>query len=135
MKNDDELKGLFRRLRRQDARRLPAFEALLRGRDFERRGRSSWVPVAAALVLLLAGGSWWLQRAPETAAPAGGQAGTTWSTPSDFLLELPGGELLGPPSFGHHWLTPEPPGRAAPAGTTMPVPTVNKTIDTKGKGA
>ena len=106
MKNDDELKRLFQQERMRDARRIPSFDGLLQPRRRAPEGlmRFSLATAAAMTTLVLAIGSWWLlplsPTAPDAEArPPGDLVATSWSTPSDFLLEVPGQELLGTPSL------------------------------------
>ena len=104
MKKDDELKQLFQRQRAQDARRIPSFDGVLRRRRSKGRKRFSLVPAAAVVsVAVLAVGSWWLRVSPSPSSvetlPPSSLAATSWSMPSDFLLEVPGQELLGAPSL------------------------------------
>jgi hypothetical protein len=114
--DDERLKRGFTKLREADARRAPAFEALVRAG--KPRRRSPWavvVPitsaVAAAAVLVLWCSTQQLasESAPVAAAPAHAPAAASAaaqivdqkaapappdSAPLDFLLEMPGTSAL-----------------------------------------
>ena len=101
--NDDELREHFRSLRRLDAKRAPAFDAMWR-----KPKRSPWrfvVPLAsvaaAAAVFLVWCATSQLASAPSSAPLAVAQPLDTDPAPLDFLLDTPGlAELSGTPDFG-----------------------------------
>jgi hypothetical protein len=103
--NDEDLHDRFAALRREEGAQAPEFARLFNTRE-ERVRRWSPAHVAAAAVclaitiataLLLVHGPWRPQqgqRAPVASI-------TAWKSPTDFLLETPGSELLRPmPELG-----------------------------------
>lgn len=98
-----DIRGDFERLRDEDAARVPAFESVSArsvsaGAVKSRRPRLS-VGLAAAAMLVIAG-VWLAERSrPGSAETELATALTTgsaveWTSSTDFLLELPGSELL-----------------------------------------
>jgi hypothetical protein len=96
--NKAELRQLFAARQRRDEDAAPGFERLLRRPARARVGRWSWAAAAALLLILIAGGIVWRARfgetPPRTAAIPGQPTLATWKAPTDFLLNVPGGELL-----------------------------------------
>jgi len=96
--NDDrDLQERFAALRRHDAAHTPDFAATLRKQPGGRRG--SWLKPALAAALLLialsAARKYWKPEVTVTASI------TEWKSPTDFLLETSGHELLeGVPKIG-----------------------------------
>jgi hypothetical protein len=96
MSDDARLEAYFVSLRREDATQTPGFERVL-GRGRQRFAGHSWVLaiaaslVCAAVVVTVYRGLHPL-RSPafDAAAPALAE----WRSPTDFLLETPGRELL-----------------------------------------
>lgn len=127
---DLELARLFEELRREDALRVPPFRRILERRAASRSRRIRWAPIAsaaaavvlvAAAVLLVRPGA--VRREPQ--APASAIA--EWRSPTDFLLETPGSELLETaPDFATtapEWVTATggaPPRTPAPGSTPSP---------------
>ncbi|MGH7568419.1 MAG: hypothetical protein ACREL9_05535 [Gemmatimonadales bacterium] len=93
-----ELRDRFERLRREEADRVPAFRAVLAAAERRRAGRPparfrlalGVIALAAGVVAVVVGVR--LFRAPATPVDL---AATRWRGPTDFLLRLPGHELLG----------------------------------------
>lgn len=95
-----ELREGFDRLRREDAAGVPSFRATLARAARRRAGRPSArlrlvagaITVAAVLAALVLGVG--LLRAPGSRGVRVELAATRWRGPTDFLLRLPGAELL-----------------------------------------
>jgi hypothetical protein len=101
-KDDDrELTAAFSALRREEQEQFPAFaEVVRRGRARSRRSASSGHPrllwAAAAAIVLAVLAAWLGLRLQAPAAPAPSLA--EWRSPTDFLLETPGQEILAAPT-------------------------------------
>jgi len=101
-KDDDrELAAAFSALRREDQEQFPPFaEVIRRGRAHSRRSAPSrrlrllWAGAAAIVVAALA--AWLGLRLQAPAVPAPSLA--EWRSPTDFLLETPGKEILAAPT-------------------------------------
>src|SRR5262249_24023681 len=111
--SDRDLREQFVALRREDAAQAPGFVVAE-----QRRAAAPWswrMPVivlfAPALVAVL---FFTLHRGPER--PALGQSITEWKSPTDFLLQTPGREVLNRVPVFTQW----PPGVAQPAVTPKP---------------
>ncbi len=96
-----ELRRLFAARERRDEASAPGFERLLSRPAGVRHGRRWLAPAAwaaAALIALVALGIVWRAQpgaAPSRALAAPDQSAlATWRAPTDFLLAVPGGELL-----------------------------------------
>jgi hypothetical protein len=105
MKTDEdlELREEFARLRREELATLPPFArtiAAARAKVGDRARPRRWAfaiaaPLAAAAALAL-----WLVASPETPQTAGptevalGGTLESWDTPTDYLLDAPGTDLL-----------------------------------------
>jgi hypothetical protein len=93
-----ELHQLFAARERRDEAAAPGFERLLGRPARARVGRWSWAAAAALLLVLIAVGIVWRARSsetpPRTAAIPAQPTLATWKAPTDFLLNVPGGELL-----------------------------------------
>ncbi len=96
--NDRDLRDSFAALRREEEARAPEFVVPLRPghkdglRNFPGRLIAAAVCVAAIMAAVL-----WLRTAPQTArrVPDGPIASiTNWKSPTNFLLDTPGRELL-----------------------------------------
>ncbi|HKW41999.1 MAG TPA: hypothetical protein VJN39_12185 [Gemmatimonadales bacterium] len=103
MENDADLKGRFGALRRDATVGAPSFQATLAGAEARRRPAihprrlrlAAAVGVSVVLVLMLA------RRGPPGGGVAIDLATVRWHAPTDFLLSLPGDELLrSMPRFG-----------------------------------
>lgn len=120
--SDDErdLKARFAEMRRQEASEAPKFAALIRrGATRRRPFRHGKLAIAAACVLVIA---FLLARFRPRPAAAPVPSLTEWKSPTDFLLQTPGRDLLySVPQFDA-W--PEGAGVADP----RPSPTARKTI-------
>lgn len=90
--DDRNLQGRFAELRRQDAGSAPEFPALLRRRAKRPGSRAlSRLAVGVACVLVIAVAlARFHSRPPAKPVPAL----TEWRSPTDFLLQTPGRELL-----------------------------------------
>jgi hypothetical protein len=92
------LRQLFSARKRRDEDAAPEFERLLRRPARARVGQWSWAAAAALLLVLVAVGIVWRARSgetpPRTAAVPAQPTLATWKAPTDFLLNVPGGELL-----------------------------------------
>jgi hypothetical protein len=92
-----ELRRLFAERRQRDEAASPGYERL-RNRPARARGGRWWTPVpwAGALLLLavVLAVVWRLGSAPPRVPPGGRPTIETWKAPTDFLLAVPGGELL-----------------------------------------
>lgn len=91
--NDDELRGRFIVLRREEEQSVPKFASLWRGRARDPLGKGRWL-VAAACALGVVACIFWprsAQRKPQDVSVA---SITEWNSPTEFLLDTPGRELL-----------------------------------------
>lgn len=92
------LPAIFAARQRRDEAAAPGFERLLHRPARARGGRWSWAAAAALLLALIAVGIVWRARSstspPRTAALPAQPTLATWKAPTDFLLNVPGGELL-----------------------------------------
>lgn len=90
---DQELHRRFRALRQEDRAGAPSFgatrAALERRRARPRAPVVAWVFAGAAALLLVV-----LLRLPERGPRSVDLASVSWEGPTDFLLELPGADLL-----------------------------------------
>lgn len=114
MRNDDDdrdLRERFAGLRAEDQRTAPDFARLSRrpAPDGRRRRRLRWAAAATLVVLavvLFRARSEWLSRPSPDEAPSI----TTWKSPTDFLLQTPGRQLLqASPASGRRWVELPPP--------------------------
>ena len=102
-RNDHELGEQFHELRREDAAAVPPFDATLAAARARRvappRRRTGWLAAAAVVVAGVAVAL--LVTRPDRQAGTIGLATVRWEGPTDFLLVLPGDELLRTmPHFG-----------------------------------
>lgn len=95
----DELQRDFESLRDEDRVFTPPFESVRAARPAGARTHRLVAGLAAAAVLALTGV--WLTQRPgidvqgaDLAAALTSGPGAEWTSPTDFLLELPGSELL-----------------------------------------
>jgi ferric-dicitrate binding protein FerR (iron transport regulator) len=93
--NDDshetELRRLFAERERRDEAAAPSYERVVARPERKRRGRRRLALAACvAGVVLLAMLAVWKDRSEVAPAPTL----STWKAPTDFLLAVPGGELL-----------------------------------------
>ncbi|HEX7288482.1 MAG TPA: hypothetical protein VF532_20020 [Candidatus Angelobacter sp.] len=114
---DRNLHQRFAELRRQDTARAPEFAALLRPRA-KRTGFSAFsrlaIAVACVLVITVTLARYH-SRPPAKPVPSLSE----WRSPTDFLLQTPGRELLiGVPRLGE-W----PQGIAVPGSSPSPIGT------------
>jgi hypothetical protein len=110
---DQELRERFAALRRDDAKRTPDFERMLRRSRHRASSRLGGL-VAASCLLLAAVAASVFQISHDRARPAPNAftpSLANWRAPTDFLLNTPGRELMhtvpriGEPS---HWIGQEP---------------------------
>ncbi|HKA36060.1 MAG TPA: hypothetical protein VKH43_04525 [Thermoanaerobaculia bacterium] len=100
MAEDRDLERLFEGLRRQDEASAPRFRDVLAGRIVSGPRVALRLPVLrlAAVVVLLGVASVmavrFVRRAPEQALPEKETPIAAWSSPTAWLLETPGRELL-----------------------------------------
>jgi hypothetical protein len=95
-RNDHDLRDRFAALRREDANHATPFETMLARARARRTGPPRRVVlglVAIAAVLAAVGLAILLPRRHRDGAPID-LATVHWQAPTDFLLELPGAELL-----------------------------------------
>jgi hypothetical protein len=102
-RDDRELAAAFSALRREEEEQCPPFaEVVRRGRARSLRSGSPWRPRllwAAAAVALAVLAVWLGLRTPEPRIPAGGSPSLAeWRSPTDFLLETSGREILADPA-------------------------------------
>lgn len=94
MKIDDDrdLRELYAALRRQEERAAPAFAGVRALATHDRRGpHSPWVLLGlATAAAALVAGAFFLFRIPVRPGPSV----TEWKAPTDFLLQIPGQEIL-----------------------------------------
>jgi hypothetical protein len=103
-REDRELAAVFSALRREEREELPPFaEVVRRGRarslrnESSRRPRLLWAATAAIVLIALA--VWLIPRIPGHSVPAGAEPSLAeWRSPTDFLLETSGRELLADPA-------------------------------------
>jgi hypothetical protein len=111
--SDQDLRERFAALRREDAAQAPGFAVPGQGRT-----QTPWsrrMPDVGLAALVLASVVFFtLHRGPER--PAHGQSITEWKSPTDFLLQTPGRELLNSVPAFTQW----PLGVAPPAATPKP---------------
>lgn len=93
--NDDsqetELRRLFAERERRDEAASPSYERVVHRPAPDRQGRRRLALVSCAVgVLLLAVLAVWKNRSEIAPEPAL----STWKAPTDFLLAVPGGDLL-----------------------------------------
>ena len=92
---DEDLRRAFEGLRRSDEASAPSFSATLSGaRNRAPRRRTFLLATAAALVVLVAIAAALLRRSPASPRFAETVAISDWRSPTDFLLQTPGAELL-----------------------------------------
>jgi hypothetical protein len=95
--DDRDLRARFAELRRQDVLRAPDFAGLM---QHARRSRARMFTRMAVAVCVLAAGLLVLVLYPRRPAPPAPSL-TQWRSPTDFLLETPGRDLLrSVPRFG-----------------------------------
>ncbi len=120
---NNQIRKLFEELREDDRESAPSFAHVLEGRPARSSPLLS-VPVRVAAVLaglaLLVVSFWAVQTLTET--PREVAALSAWRAPTDFLLALPGSELLGQPQilegqFSAWGFTPAEPGADAETGS------------------
>ena len=110
--NDRDLRERFAALRREDASQAPEFDAVLR---HARRSKTAWSRWAAAAAMVVVAAVLLVKFYPRPAPPT--QSITEWKSPTDFLLETPGRDLLQTmPSFGPWTAEPPPSESPTPAG-------------------
>ncbi|HEX4963556.1 MAG TPA: hypothetical protein VF173_22190 [Thermoanaerobaculia bacterium] len=122
---DRELAAAFSALRREEQEQLPPFaDVVRRGRArtlrrvTPRRLRLVW---AAAAMIAIAGLALWLGlRRPVPQTPAGIPSLAEWRSPTDFLLETSGQEILAAPAGWSRSVLdlethPQPPERRDPS--------------------
>lgn len=91
--DDQKLRESFKALRREDAAQTPDFASLLRRKATPRRPRLILrfaTPIAFIVVGIVAVALIRFYSRP----PAGNLSITQWRSPTDFLLQTPGHELL-----------------------------------------
>jgi hypothetical protein len=92
---DAEIRRLFAARGRRDEDAAPGFERLLRRpAHVGRAGRWSWAAAALLLVLIGGGIAWRVRTGTQSLESSGQPTLATWKAPTDFLLNVPGGELL-----------------------------------------
>ena len=102
-RNDSDLRDRFRALRREDAAAAPPFDATLAAARARRvapsHRRTGWLAAAAVVVAAVA--VVLLFTRPDRHGRTIGLATVRWEGPTDFLLVLPGDDLLRTvPHFG-----------------------------------
>jgi hypothetical protein len=110
MDDDRDLRERFGALRAQDARGAPDFARLSRlpaPPRSPRWGALAWVGAVALVVLAVVLFRPWSSRAPRQNQLV--PSITTWKSPTDFLLETPGRQLLrASPAVGRRWVEGPP---------------------------
>lgn len=95
---DDDLRGRFAALRREEEAQAPEFAVLPGGGPEHGRWRSVGKLVAVAVCLVtITAAALWLRLASQKLEREPGKpvaSLTEWRSPTDFLLETPGRELL-----------------------------------------
>ncbi|MFY9821829.1 MAG: hypothetical protein WAM82_10635 [Thermoanaerobaculia bacterium] len=99
--DDRELAAAFSALRREEQEQVRPFAEVVRqGRARSQRKESfhrlRWAVAAGLLVAVLA--AWLGLRTQEPQAPAGAPSLAEWRSPTDFLLETSGQEILAAPA-------------------------------------
>jgi len=115
--SDDMLRRRFGVLRREEEEHAPEFGRLWHGRAHARRPQTRWF-MAAACVLVALLAFLWIRSAQRHSEEKAVASITQWKTPTDFLLETPGRELLRTvPEIGQwHVYTAMPGATPSPAG-------------------
>jgi hypothetical protein len=90
--HDGDLRDRFASLRREDAHHVPEFARLWRRREHVARHKGRRIAIAACALIALA--IFWLRSAQHKSHDAAVASITEWNSPTDFLLETPGRELL-----------------------------------------
>jgi hypothetical protein len=90
---DDDLRDRFTVLRREVEQGVPKFASLWRGRARVPLGMGRWL-VAAGCALIVVVSILWLRSAQRKAEDVSVASITDWNSPTEFLLETPGRELL-----------------------------------------
>jgi hypothetical protein len=93
-RDEAALQRLFNARERRDEAAAPGFERVVRRPARAARG---WrrPPAAVGVLLLIALGIVWMRHsAPPPPLSPNGPTFATWKAPTDFLLAVPGGELL-----------------------------------------
>lgn len=91
--NDDELRGRFTVLRREEEQSVPVFASLWRSRTRAPLGKGSWL-VASTCALIVLAAILLLRSERPNSKEVSMVSITEWKAPTDFLLETPGREIL-----------------------------------------
>lgn len=96
MNDDTGLRDRFAALRREDAARTPGFTEVVRRQGPAPRPAPRALAVAASLAMagLLVAGIWGSRHRPPPGTAAAAPWLADWQSPTDFLLDTPGRELL-----------------------------------------
>jgi len=96
--SDEDLRDRFAALRREEEARTPEFARLLKTRvERVRRWPAVSMTAAAVCTVIVIAVALWLGRAawrPHQEQRAAVASITAWKSPTDFLLETPGSEML-----------------------------------------
>jgi hypothetical protein len=124
MTDDPDLRARFASLRQSFERRMPSFDSVIRRARAGRRPPLRALAVAPVLVVLVFAATLlpWTHRAPSPALNDPNAGILAWKAPTDFLLDIPGRELLqSVPTIG------EMPDRALFPGS-HPIPTTMRSV-------
>ena len=112
---DRDLRERFAALRREEEAGAPAIDRLVaraRHRREARRGRRVVAALAVGVVLLVDIGLWPLRKPAHQPVPSI----TEWRSHTDFLLQMPGREILDTlPRFGEGLVAPDSNERRPPS--------------------
>jgi hypothetical protein len=112
---DQDLRERFAALRREDAGRTTRFA--VPGKQRAAAPRPVWLPAIALAVLVVVGaGTFLFTRQQRREPPFPDRPITQWKSPTDFLLQTPGREVLRNVPVFTRW----PESVAVPAATPKP---------------
>ena len=112
---DQDLRERFAALRREDAGQTPCFAVLEKQRTAA--PRLVWLPaIALAALVVVVAGAFLFTRLQRREPPFPNRSITEWKSPTDFLLQTPGREVLRSVPVFTRW----PESVAVPAATPKP---------------
>jgi hypothetical protein len=95
MRGDRDFREFYAQLRREDQAYAGDFHGyLVRARQSAHSRKPGWILLSAAVALMILVVALVVPRAPHRIAGAPEMLLTEWKSPTDFLLQLPGQEVL-----------------------------------------